>query len=280
MIPILSVTMGDVNGVGPEIIAKAFADAEIWRVCSPVVFGSASVYESAAADVPHAPAAMVVNTLDACVDVPKGRLPFFECGVDAPVYEPGTLSAEAGRCAMEWIEHAVRSALDGSVDGIVTCPINKEGIHAAGYTVRGHTDFIANMTGTLSYRMCLFTNSLRILHLSDHVPLREAIELVNTYRIVETIRMAHDILVSMNTPSRRIAVAGLNPHAGEGGAFGDEDEGEIAPAVIRCQHEDIDCTGPISPDAVFRDALNGQYDAVVAMYHDQGHIPLASTRKF
>ena len=266
--------MGDVNGIGPEIIAKALADPSVMQACSPVVFGSAKIYTAVRANLPGAPEPFIVNTLEDLHTAPPQCLPFLECHIDEPDYRPGELSAHAGRCAMQWLEVAVRSAMDGSIDGIVTCPINKEGIHAAGYEVHGHTDFIADMTGTTSYRMCLFTSTLRIIHLSDHLPLKDALTLVREDRIAETIHMAHDLLVRLNTPRKRIAVAGLNPHAGEAGAFGDEEQTEISPAVAYCKSQHIDCEGPISPDAVYRQALDGEFDAVIAMYHDQGHIPL------
>ena len=266
--------MGDVNGIGPEIIAKAFADPSLMQSCSPVVFGNAAIYAAAKVDVQRAPESFILNSLDDLHAAPPHTLPFLECGVEAPPYRPGELSSQAGRCAMQWLEHAVRRAMDESIHGIVTCPINKEGIHAAGYTVQGHTDFIANMTGAKTYRMCLFTDALRIVHLSGHLPLIDALDLVRKDRIVETIQMTHDVLVRLSSPRRRIAVAGLNPHAGEAGAFGDEERAEIGPAVASCKDRGIDCHGPISPDAVYRQALDGHYDAVIAMYHDQGHIPL------
>ncbi len=274
MKPTLAITMGDVNGIGPEIIAKAFADPCLMQTCMPVVFGNAEIYATVKVDVQRAPEPFVLNSLDDLDGAPRHTLPFLECGVETPPYRPGQLSSHAGRCAMQWLEHAVRLALAESIDGIVTCPINKEGIHAAGYTVQGHTDFIANMTGAKSYRMCLFTDALRIIHLTGHLPLKEALDLVKKDRIAESIQMAHDVLVRLCTPRRRIAVAGLNPHAGEAGAFGDEERAEIAPAIAACKDRGIDCHGPISPDAVYRQALEGHYDAVIAMYHDQGHIPL------
>lgn len=266
--------MGDVNGIGPEIIAKALADPNVLQACSPVVFGSAKIYTAAKTNLPGAPEPFIVNNIEDLQSAPSQYLPFLECHVDEPDYHPGKLSARAGRCAMQWLEEAVRCAMEGSIDGIVTCPINKEGIHAAGYKAHGHTDFIADMTGTSSYRMCLFTSTLRIIHLSAHLPLKEALTLVRKDRIAETIQMAHDLLVRLNTPRKRIAVAGLNPHAGEAGAFGDEEQTEISPAVAYCKSQHIDCEGPISPDAVYRQALDGKFDAVIAMYHDQGHIPL------
>ena len=175
---------------------------------------------------------------------------------------------------MEWLAHAIDLTRAGEAAAIVTCPINKEGIHLAGYTCRGHTDFIAQRTGAPSYRMSLVVNGLLVIHISDHVSLRSALDEVRRDRIADSIRLADETLHRLGTPQRRIAVAGLNPHAGESGAFGTEEQCEIAPAIADCRAQGIDCSGPHSPDAVFRQALNGAYDAVIAMYHDQGHIPM------
>lgn len=273
MRPLLAITMGDINGVGPEIIAKAFAQDALFEIATPIVVGSVSAYEAARAIAPHSPEPIPVESCAQAVDV-TGRLPFLHDGVDVPLRRPGVRDPRAGAAAMQWLQHAVDLAREGAVDAIVTCPINKQGIHDAGYTCRGHTDFIAERTNAASYRMCLYARGILVVHISDHVPLAEAVRLVREPRIVESVRIAHDALQRMGLAAPRIAVAGLNPHAGEAGAFGSEEHDAIAPAVARCRAAGIDCTGPHSPDAVFRHALNGQFDAVIAMYHDQGHIPL------
>lgn len=273
MKPILAITMGDVNGVGPEIIAKAFADESLFSIATPLVLGSMKAYDDARAEtLCGMPAVSVDNASDA-LEVENG-IAFLRDEVAAPERTPGVLSAAAGKSAMLWLDAAIKLAQSGEVAGIVTGPIQKEGIHQAGYAVRGHTDYIAEKTNSPDYRMCLFTESLGIVHVSDHVPLKSALESITVERIVETTRIGWKALQRLEMCSKGIAIAGLNPHAGEAGAFGTEEQEVIMPAVAQCQSEGILCSGPHSPDAVFKHALDGRYDMVIAMYHDQGHIPL------
>jgi len=269
----IAITMGDVNGVGPEIIARAFAQPAIVRELCPLILGSPEAYERAAALVPGAARGVAVSRPQESIGVTAG-LPFLAGVAAAPPYTPGHLDAEAGRAAMEWLAQATDLAVAGEVAAVVTCPINKEGIHRAGYTCRGHTDFIAQRTGARDYRMSLVVRNLLVIHISDHVSLRAALDEVRRNRIVDSVQIADSTLKRLGQARRRIAVAGLNPHAGESGAFGMEEQHEIAPAVQECRAAGIDCSGPHSPDAVFRHAIEGRYDAVIAMYHDQGHIPM------
>ncbi|MDD1762979.1 MAG: 4-hydroxythreonine-4-phosphate dehydrogenase PdxA [Methanothrix sp.] len=261
------------NGVGPEILVKALSRPELFDVFRPLVFGSVSTLESVRHWALACPRFVVVNGA-ADIEDEATIVPVMECGLAAPVRRPGQLDREAGRCAVEWLKAAIRSALAGKVDGIVTCPLNKEGIHLAGYSYSGHTEVLAEMTASPDYRMCLFTDRMRIVHISSHCALREAIEEVRQDRIATSIRIAHETLTRLGLPRRSIAVAGLNPHAGEAGLFGDEEQREILPAVEECRGEGIACSGPYPPDTVFRRMWEGEFDLVVAMYHDQGHIPL------
>ncbi len=273
MLP-LAITMGDLNGVGPEILARAFARPGFAREIAPVVLGCPQAYAHARALCSDAPPAVLVNSAAEAVAALDRGLPFLADTFRAPERRPGVLDADAGRAAMHWLARAVDLAVAGEVAGVVTCPINKEGIHLAGHTSRGHTDFIAQRTGAPAYRMSLVVRDLLVIHISDHVSLRAALDEVRCDRIVESIRLADETLRRLGRPKRRIAVAGLNPHAGEAGAFGSEERDEIAPAVALCRAEGIECSGPHSPDAIFRQAIAGGYDAVIAMYHDQGHIPM------
>ena len=270
---ILALTMGDINGVGPEILAKAFCDTRLFDFATPVVLGCVNAYEEARVETHSGLPSIQVDSLDAARDISDG-LPFLRCDVVAPRRVPGRLSADAGRAAMQWLDLAIELAKAGDVVGIVTGPINKEGIHLAGYTARGHTDFIAEKTASPDYRMCLFTEDTRLVHISDHVSLRESLDYVTVDRIVESVRIGFDALKRVDDTGRDIAVAGLNPHAGEAGAFGREEIDTIAPAVEQCRAEGIPCSGPYSPDTVFKRALDGEFAMVIAMYHDQGHIPL------
>lgn len=269
----IAITMGDINGVGPEIIARAFAQPALLHELQPLIIGSIEAYDHAVAFVPQAPKPVAISAAVDASRVTSG-LPFLAGVAPAPAYRPGHLDAEAGRAAMRWLETAVDLAMEGAVAAIVTCPINKEGIHRAGYTCRGHTDFIARRTGAPDYRMSLVVRDLLVIHISDHVSLRAALDEVRRDRIEDSIQIADATLRRLGRTRRCIAVAGLNPHAGESGAFGSEEAQEIMPAVDACRAAGIDCSGPHSPDAVFRHAIEGRYDAVIAMYHDQGHIPM------
>jgi 4-hydroxythreonine-4-phosphate dehydrogenase len=272
-LPRLAITMGDVNGIGPEILAKALCHHEVRSMCNPLVVGSATVLRTQQKFAPGLPQPRVISDPSEW-DPDLDSIPVLEVAVNEPKYTPGLLDASAGAAAVQWIRTAVRLALDDVVDGIVTCPINKEGIKIAGCSSTGHTEIIAEMTNAPDYRMCLFAGEMRIVHISAHYPLREAVEMVRVDRIAKSIRIAHDALSRLGLPRRHIAVAGLNPHAGEAGLLGDEEAREIAPAIAQCQSEGIDCSGPYPPDTVFRRMADGDFDLVVAMYHDQGHIPL------
>lgn len=258
--PRIAVTMGDVNGIGPEILARALARPEFDAIGSVVVFGCKQTLDAAHAAINCSRATTPIEIIDA--------------GHTISSLHPGTVQRDAGAAAIAWIRAAVSAALNGDVDAVVTCPINKEGIHLAGSSVIGHTEMIAEMTATPEYRMSLFTDTMRIVHITGHLPLAEALTKVKTQRIAETVRIANQALVQLDLPRRKIAAAGLNPHAGENGLLGNEETREIAPAVEMCQREGIDVSGPYPPDTVFRRMQLGEFDLVVAMYHDQGHIPL------
>ncbi len=269
----IAVTMGDVNGIGPEILAKALARLDLggeWRL---VVYGSRAAYEEARRWAPEAPDARVVSNFSEAVDT-LGAIPFIEADAPIPERRPGELDVDAGRCAIRWLEEAVGAAQRGEVDAIVTGPLNKQGIHLAGYTIQGHTDHIAALTDSPDYRMCLFAGPMRVVHITAHLALTEALRQVEQERIAVSIRLGHEALGRLDIPTRRIAVAGLNPHAGEAGAFGVEEVHAITPAIAECRSEGIDCSGPHSADTLFLRMKEGEFDLVVAMYHDQGHIPL------
>jgi 4-hydroxythreonine-4-phosphate dehydrogenase len=265
--------MGDVNGIGPEILAKALTHRSIWAACEPLIVGNADILRAQRAVAPNMPEPKrVSDPSERCNEA--DTVAVYDAGVSGMHCRPGILDAAAGGAAVEWIRAAVRLTQQGVVDGIVTCPINKEGIMLAGCASTGHTEIIAEMTNSPEYRMCLFAERMRIVHISAHFPLRTAVDMVRKDRVESTIRIAHDALVRLGLPRRRIAVAGLNPHAGEAGLLGDEESREIEPAVTACMQEGIDCSGPYPPDTVFRRMADGEFELVVAMYHDQGHIPL------
>ena len=269
-LPVLALTMGDVNGIGPEVLAKALARPEPWGWCRPLVLGSVAALAEARRFAPDCPEPVAGEE-----PLPRTQgVAVFEADMTAPVRRPGVLDVEAGRCAGAWIEEAVRRCQDGRAAGMVTCPIHKVGFQGAGYAFAGHTDMIADLCGAKDYRMCLFTETMRIVHISAHCSLRAALDAVETERIIDTIEIADGALRRIGFAEPRIAVAGLNPHAGEGGAFGREEIETIGPAVEACVARGMKCTGPYPPDTVFRRMAQREFDVVIAMYHDQGHIPL------
>jgi 4-hydroxythreonine-4-phosphate dehydrogenase len=269
--PPIAVTMGDPAGIGPEIVARTFADE--WRENRALVVGDPGILERAArllglplrVYVVSEPeeAAFEPGTVDvlAVGEVP-GDLPF------------GELDARAGDAAFRYVERATELASAGRVGAIATAPLNKEAMHLAGHKYPGHTEILAELTGTEDYAMMLVTDELKVIHVSTHVSLREAIERVRPERELAVIRLAHASLRKLGVESPRVAVAGLNPHAGENGLFGTEDAERIAPAVERAKGEGIDASGPWPPDTVFMRARRGHFDMVVVQYHDQGHIPV------
>ncbi len=265
--------MGDINGIGPEILARSLCRPSTWSICRPAVLGDLKLLDTMLDEHADRPRLVQVESLDSLPDE-DWVVPVLTGGLCAPSRRPGVLDAEAGRCAVEWLKLAIQSAMNGSIDGLVTCPLNKEGIHLAGYSYQGHTEVLAEMTSSPDYRMCLFTNTLRIVHISSHFSVAEAVKLVKRERVAKSIEIAHESLVRLGLDRKRIAVAALNPHAGEAGAFGHEEQAEIVPALEECRAKGIDCDGPFPPDTVFRRMLDGEFDLVVAMYHDQGHIPL------
>lgn len=273
--PVIGITMGDPAGIGPEITVKALRDGKLYDRCCPIVIGDRAMLENAARIV-GAEEIMTHGIRDVSeAYFQKGIIDVLDMGLVEPAdIKMGELSAKAGRAAFAYVEKVIRLAMEKKLDATVTNPINKAAINLAGHHYSGHTEIYANYTGTKKYTMLLVHENLRVVHVSTHVALRDACDLVKKERVLEVIRIADDACKSMGIASPRIAVAGLNPHAGEGGMFGREEIEEIAPAVDAARAEGVDAEGPIPPDTVFSKARGGMYDIVVAMYHDQGHIPL------
>ncbi|MFQ5828824.1 MAG: 4-hydroxythreonine-4-phosphate dehydrogenase PdxA [Candidatus Methylomirabilia bacterium] len=271
--PLLAITMGDPAGVGPEVIVKCLAHPEVWAFCRPLVVGDARWMAEAARIVS---ADRPVRAVHAVADAGTGEsLDLLDlANVDAARLARGCVSAEGGRAAYEYVQEAVRLALQGSAAAVVTAPINKEALHAAGYRYAGHTELLADLCGVTGTVMMLVTDRLRVSHVSTHVALREAPERVTVERVLHVVRLTHAALVRLGISAPRLAVAGLNPHAGEGGLFGDEDREIIGPAVTAAQQGGFDARGPFPPDSIFFRASRGEFDAIVAMYHDQGHIAI------
>jgi len=272
--PILGVTMGDPAGVGPEIIARAGAEPAVRRDSRPVVIGAAATMQ-AALDLVSSPLALHAVARVADCRWADGTMEVLDlANVDMHALPRAAVSGAAGKAAYEYIERAVELAQTAEIHGIVTAPINKEALAAAGMQHSGHTEILARLSGTREFAMLLLGHDLKVIHVTTHVALRRVPELVTRERVLKTLRLAHGTMVGLGRPDARIAVAGLNPHAGEEGLFGDEEKLHILPAIEAARAEGMTVTGPLPADTLFSRARGGEFDIVVAMYHDQGHIPV------
>ncbi len=260
-LPRIAITMGDPAGVGPEIAVKALAHDEVLQLCDPLVVGDLAVLRRAAEAMGREFGPSLERRV---LDV--GAMAIAD-------HAWGSATAAGGRAAAAYVERSVELALAGEVAAIVTGPINKDAIHQAQVPFPGHTEMLASLTGTEDYAMMLVGPDLHVAHVSTHVSLRDAIDRVKRRRIETVIALTDEALKREGIAAPRIAVAGLNPHAGEGGMFGSEEIDEIEPAVRGAAQRGIEVSGPHPPDTVFLFAARGRYDAVIAMYHDQGHIP-------
>lgn len=273
--PILAITMGDPASIGPEITVKALARQEIYQICRPLVVGDACMLERARRvtrlediRVHRVTASTEAEYAPGTIDVLDMRL------VDAEALPVGRVSAAAGEAAFRYVEKAIALAMAGEVDGTVTNAFNKEAVNLAGHHFSGHTEVYAAYTHTKNYTMMLARGDLRVVHVSTHVSLREACDRVKKDRVLEVIRIAWQACRDLGIDRPRVGVAGLNPHSGENGLFGREEIEEIIPAIEAARAQGVEVDGPVPPDTVFSKARGGWYDIVVAMYHDQGHIPL------
>lgn len=272
-IPVLAVTMGDPAGIGPEIAAKVLADESIYQQCNPLLVGHPDVMEKAMRLIDAGLHIHPISDVKQAVFKPGIMNVFAIDGAGIEKIQYGRVSAQAGDLAFRAVKGAIDLAMQGMVDGTVTGPIHKESIQKAGYHFSGHTEIYAHFTNTEKYAMLLADDHFRVIHVTTHVPLREACDLIKKERVLEVVRLMNEGLKKLKIPSPRIGVAGLNPHASDGGLFGDEESMEILPAVREARSQGINAEGPVSPDTLFALALGGKYDGCVAMYHDQGHIP-------
>jgi 4-hydroxythreonine-4-phosphate dehydrogenase len=276
MTPIIAITMGDAAGVGPEVIVKALSHPEVYEECRPVVIGDADrlrqaqILTSSAVQIhPVAPeaidqAGLRPGTLD-CIDL--GLIPH-----DLPW---GKISPLAGDAAFRYLALAASLAMQGSIQAICTAPLNKEALHAGGHLFPGHTELLASLTNAGEVSMMLYTPRLRVVHVTTHIGLLDAIEKIEPGLVERTITRAHAALVRTGIANPRIGVCGINPHAGENGLFGrGEEASKITPAVEACQRRGWNIVGPLPADTLFFLAQRGDFDVVIAMYHDQGHGPI------
>jgi 4-hydroxythreonine-4-phosphate dehydrogenase len=272
--PFVAVTMGDGAGVGPEVVVGALVEPEIATLCRPVVIGDAQRLRAAAEILGVDAEIVTVESVEDAVFAPR-RVNVIDLGLLPADLPWGKLSPVAGHAAYEYIRVASELAMEGRVQAICTAPLNKEALHAGGHVFPGHTELLAHLTGTEEVSMMLNSPRIRVIHVTTHIGLIDAVAKIEPGLVERTVRRGHEALVRAGIPAPRIAVCGINPHAGENGLFGyGEEEEKIVPAIERLQADGIDARGPLPADTVFFVAGRGDYDLVVAMYHDQGHGPV------
>ena len=284
-LPTIAITTGDPAGIGPEVVLKALVDQELLNTARWVVIGDAAILNMVGQQLGLKPPDSIVQdsaqisaqwSCEKTARQPAETAPV--CLLDLRQLEPsqftiGQLSAVCGAAALEYVRTATQLCLDGQADAMVTAPLNKEAVSLTGQSFTGHTEFIADLSEAAESRMLLVNDRLRVIHVSTHCSLRNACEL-DTPRILRTIQLGNEALESLGFAQPRIAVCGLNPHAGENGLFGSEDLELIVPAIQAAQNMGMICEGPFPADTIFIQAVRGAYDLVVAMYHDQGHVPM------
>ncbi|PKU24811.1 4-hydroxythreonine-4-phosphate dehydrogenase PdxA [Telmatospirillum siberiense] len=272
--PIIAITMGDPAGVGPEIIMRSLAHGEVYDACRPLVVGDANRLRAAARIVDSTLDVHAVSRPDEA-EFKSGIVDVIDLGLVPDDLPFGAVSPVAGEAAYRYIERACRLVVEGGADAICTAPISKEALHAAGHRYPGHTELLAHLTGTPEVSMMLTAPRLRVIHVTTHIGLLDAIARINAGLVERTIRRGHETLIKAGIADPRIGVCAINPHAGENGLFGHGEEAEkIAPAIAATRAEGWKVEGPLPADTLFFRAARGDFDLVVAMYHDQGHGPI------
>lgn len=273
-LPVVGITMGDPAGVGPEIILKSLNNKEVYQQCRPIVIGDAKILDRAQ---------QFVNTNLEIITIEDIQEATYEAGkvycldmnlvqADLPI---GQVSAEAGHAAFEFLRKAIELANEGKIDAICTAPLNKEALHKGGHIYPGHTEILAELTNTNDFSMMLSAPNLKVIHVTTHVGIIDAVKMINPERVYKVIKLADETLKKAGYTNPKIAVCGINPHAGENGLFGyGEEEEKIIPGVEKAALEGINVVGPLPADTLFFRTVRGDFDIVVAMYHDQGHGPV------
>jgi 4-hydroxythreonine-4-phosphate dehydrogenase len=272
--PLIAITMGDPAGVGPEIIAKVFESGEVLVRCRPFVVGSADVMKKAVADLKLALDVRTISAADRSDPAARRVEVLHQDNVDMAKHAWGAPNVASGKAVVDYITLAAGLAREGAVDAIVTAPINKELMNAAGFDYAGHTELLASLMDTKDYGMMFVGGGLRLILVTIHHAIKDVPSLITKDRVLRMIRLAHRAVRDLGIAAPRIGVAALNPHASEGGLFGNEEWNEILPAVLEARGEGINASDPLPADTLFYKARHGHYDIVVAMYHDQGLGPL------
>ncbi|KWZ85136.1 4-hydroxythreonine-4-phosphate dehydrogenase PdxA [Heyndrickxia coagulans] len=275
--PIVGITMGDGAGVGPEVIMKSLNHKEIYEICRPIVIGDSKILNRAKGFIQSN--LKIENITDFQIGEQLTTTYGTVCCLDLNLLPEdlplGQVSAVAGHAAFEYLKKAIELANAGKLDAICTAPLNKEALHRGGHNYPGHTEILADLTNTKDFAMMLSTPKLKVIHVTTHMGLIDAVKAINTERVYHVIKLANETLTRSGLKNPRIAVCGINPHAGENGLFGyGEEEEKIIPAVNKAKEEGISVFGPLPADTLFFRAVRGDFDVVVAMYHDQGHGPI------
>ncbi|MDG5472485.1 4-hydroxythreonine-4-phosphate dehydrogenase PdxA [Jeotgalibacillus sp. ET6] len=273
--PIIGITMGDGAGVGPEVIIKSLQHQHLYVEAHPIVIGDASRLEKAAALLNIPIKLKRVNDQDSLTETAHGEIQCLDLNLLPADLPFGQVAAEAGDAAFQYLKKAIELANEGKIDAICTAPLNKEALHKGGHQYPGHTEILAELTGTSDFSMMLSSPKLKVIHVTTHMGLIDAIQSIQPQRVLKVIELAHETLSKSGISSPKIGVCGINPHAGENGLFGyGEEEEKIIPAIEEAQAKGIEVEGPLPADTLFFRAQRGDFDIVVAMYHDQGHGPI------
>lgn len=271
--PLVGISVGDPSGIGPEISTRAVIDTNVMNMCRPIIVGDPDIIRRA---VNLLNLTAEVNVIEGSPDegFQVGAVNVIKSGIlNAEDVEYGEISAASGNAAYDAVAKVIDLAMNGSIDATVTAPIHKESLNIAGHKYAGHTEIYSHLTGSDKVAMLLADGDFRIIHVTTHVSLRKACDLIKKDRVLHVIRLLNDACIGFGVDKPRIAVCGLNPHASDGGLFGDEEKLEIIPAVLQANKEGINAQGPFAADTIMSKVVGGFFDGCVAMFHDQGHIP-------
>lgn len=274
---IIAVPMGDPAGIGPEITVKSFLNNEVLEAANSIVVGDKKIIDKALEITGTDLKVNVIKDVDEA-DFSSNAINLIDLNnIDTETFTFGEVQEQCGKAAFEYIEYAIKLAMDGKVDALATTPINKESLKAAEVPFIGHTEMLEELTNSHDPLTMFQVKSLRIFFLTRHLSVKEAIDQMTAERVHDYIKRSYDALIKLGVKEPKLAVAGLNPHSGEGGLFGNEEIDEITPGIKRAQEDGYEVAGPVPADSVFFQALNGRYDAVISLYHDQGHIAAKMT---